>query len=189
MATTDLKPTVWRTMRVLANETRLRLLRAVLRSPGRCVRELALQAGVSPNLATIQLRHLQARGLIRAERVSRWVRYTADPDPLVVHAADILAAMRDALSGPRPNYKDVIACLTAYTHERRLRIAHALDHGVDGLPDLRVACAISEPALRRHLHKLARRRLATLAEGKWSPSAPPSGLAASLHAVVMADRR
>ena len=93
----SLNPTLWRTCRVLANEKRLLCLKAVLEQPGRSVGELAERVCISEALASELLRALQARGLIQANRQSRWVYYSPKPDPMVVDARPLLEVLRRGL--------------------------------------------------------------------------------------------
>lgn len=87
-------PTVWRTCRALMNERRLRCLAAVLDKPGIAVKEVAVETGLPQNQASMNLRMLQARGLITARRHGKWLRYDPEPDPLVEHANAMLKAIR-----------------------------------------------------------------------------------------------
>jgi DNA-binding transcriptional ArsR family regulator len=82
-------PTVWRTCRMSGNPHRLRGLKAVLEEPSSAVGEIAEQTRLSVCHASEYLRALQARGLIQASRVSRWMRYVARPDPLVAGISGI----------------------------------------------------------------------------------------------------
>ncbi len=70
-----LRPTLWRTCRVLASETRLDLLQHLFEQGELCVSELAAMTGVSPHNASTQLRALNARGLIARRREKQKVIY------------------------------------------------------------------------------------------------------------------
>ena len=170
-----LKPTLWRTCRALANARRLRILERLCTAGEQCVSQVAVACGVSVVQATQHLRGLQARGLLRVRRSSRWVFYTAAADPLVTQAAPALAAVRAAFARG-DGVRDLQAAFTAFTHERRIRIACALAAGPADVAALRARTGISAPALQRHLRKLRRRgvidaddrdrlRLARLAPG------------------------
>ena len=77
-----LHPTLWRTCRVLAGPTRLRLLRRVIARPGLTVQQLADAQDIGKSRASQELRRLQSRGLIQARRKSARVAYHPVPDPL-----------------------------------------------------------------------------------------------------------
>ncbi len=161
-------PTLWRTCRVLANAGRLRCLKVVLECPGSTVGDIAEHACVSEAVASEYLRALQARGLILACRESRWVRYTADPDPLVKGAARLLVALRRALLTEARSEADMIHTVTAFTHPRRLEIMKWLQC-VDGasIEGLSTHTQISVPALFRHLRKLKTRQRVSCCENLW----------------------
>jgi DNA-binding transcriptional ArsR family regulator len=161
-------PTLWRTCRVLANAGRVRCLKVVLGRPLSTVGEIARLAEVSETVASEHLRALQARGLIRARRESRWVRYSPDPDPLVKGARRLLAALRRALLVEDGTESAVIRTLTAFTHPRRLEILRRLQRVESALPEsLIVHTRISQPALSRHLGKLESRRLVACDGRHW----------------------
>ena len=183
----DLKPTLWRTMRVLANTRRLQLLAELFRNPPLCVSECAKCCGMPRVSTSVALRQLQARGLIRAERSSRWVRYRPVPDPLVAHAAAISAAMRTALGARNADLKSIARVSTAYTHERRIRIVRALATSPRTMDELAAICRISAPALFRHIDKLARRNVVHRDRNRVSLLPPANPLAAALLAAMQAD--
>ena len=180
---------MWRTLRVLANPARLGLLRDVCTRPSQCVNALAGRAGLGQPAATQHLRLLQARGLIRARRDSRWVFYTAEADPLVAHAPALLGAMQRALVKDRVALPAIAKAVTAFTHERRIRIVQAVVGGVDTPGRLAAACRISTAALARHLDKLERRGVLARGDGRVRLPPPATALAAALLAVVKADGR
>jgi DNA-binding transcriptional ArsR family regulator len=181
-----LVPTLWRTCRVLANPLRLRCLRVVIRCPGLTVKQIAAQAGLQEAVASLYLRQLQARGLIRAERVSRWVRYAAVADTSVVHAGAVVAGMRGMFRRRMRRPDETMRVLTAFTHPRRLAILRALPAcGARSAADLLSTTDMSEPALSRHLDKLERHGLLASTAAGWS-------LARHLHplaAVLLAETR
>ena len=187
MQTPDLKPTLWRTMRVLAHPRRLRLLAALFKDAPLCVSDCAKCCQMPRVSTSVALRQLQARGLIRAERVSRWVRYRPVPDPLVAHAAVIDAALRDALRPKTVDLSQTVKTITAFTHERRIRIVHALAGGPLTMDELSATCHISAPALIRHINKLLRRKVVHREAALVSLLPPANPLAAALLAAMQAD--
>lgn len=154
------QPTIWRTCRVLANANRLQCLQAVLIAPGATVGEVAEQCGIPHNQASICLRALQARGLIQSARESRWVRYYPQPDPIVPSASPILAGISRTLMTDKMPIRDILQCVTAFTHPRRLAmLALLLQRRSVALAEFSRTCHISLPALQRHLAKLQRRNM------------------------------
>jgi DNA-binding transcriptional ArsR family regulator len=174
------QPTIWRTCRVLANAHRLQCLQAVLSAPGSTVGEVAERCGFPHSQASAFLRALQARGLIQPARESRWVRYYPQPDPIVPSAGPILAGMGRALMTDKMPGRDVLRCLTAFTHPRRLTVLALLQQN-RSLPftELSGKSRVSPPALRRHLGKLQRRGMVAAGEDdSWTLLPPPTALAA-----------
>lgn len=66
--------------KVMANDTRLRLLHALARSAELCVTEMAAAVGMKPQAVSNQLQRLADRGILRAARCGNNIRYCiADP--------------------------------------------------------------------------------------------------------------
>jgi DNA-binding transcriptional ArsR family regulator len=63
-----LRPALWRTCRGIACESRLRLLWALFAQNELCVCAAAKQTGMGEAQASVQLRALNARGLISSRR-------------------------------------------------------------------------------------------------------------------------
>jgi len=178
---TSYHPTLWRTCRILAHVKRLACLKMIVECPSATVGEVAVGLRVPVNQASMFLRALQARGLISAQRQSRWVRYAPVPDPLVPEASCILKALRQALIVEKRPAADIKRDLTAFTHPRRLTILlHLFAASPVGFEELAAATRISRPALSRHLAKLALRQLIRYEDsGVWLAS-PPHRLSAAL---------
>lgn len=178
-------PTIWRTCRVLANRRRLACLRAVLQSPGSTVGEVAAAAVLPEDQASLCLRALQARGLLHGSRVSRWVHYYPAPDPLVPVAAPLLDAVRHALLKTRMGAPQIISCLTAFTHPRRLSILRTLLRGGQvSFTGLARAGQMSEAALFRHLMKLSVRGVVVEEDDKWALNPSPSALTRAFLSLI-----
>ncbi len=67
----SLRPTLWRTCRVLANRTRLKIYALLLRQPGQTVSAIAEQLKLPLPAASHYLRALEARGLLAVRRKGR----------------------------------------------------------------------------------------------------------------------
>jgi DNA-binding transcriptional ArsR family regulator len=177
---TPLSPTLWRTCRVLANASRLRVLKTVLDHGPACVGAIARAGGISEVSATQQLRLLQARGLLATVRQSRWVYYSAGADPAVEHAAPLLAALRQAFARGM-EAPDLLFALTAFTHPRRIALARILAAGPASVEEMSVRGGLSRVACYRHMDKLERRGFVKLGDGnRFQLVSPDSVFAAAL---------
>ncbi len=178
-------PTVWRTCRILANSHRLRCLKAVFEEPDSAVSEVAERMKLSVCHASEHLRALQARGLLRASRVSRWVRYAAAPDPLVEGSRLLVDALRQVLVVERQKEPALIRTLTAFTHPRRLAIlCLLLDRSPLYAEDIAAMTRMSLSAFSRHMNKLRLRGFTVCDAGKWSILKPCDSLAQTLLALI-----
>ena len=181
-------PTLWRTCRVLANKRRLQCLRAVLETPGATVGAIAALARLPQNQTSACLRTLQARGLLQAGRISRWVHYHPFADPLVPVAAPILSGLSRALLQEKMPCPKIIRSLTAFTHPRRLTILRLLQKNKRlSFSALARQSDISPAALARHLDKLKRREVVDESGGEWSLAARPSKLSGLFFRLIAAS--
>jgi DNA-binding transcriptional ArsR family regulator len=152
MAGALLNPTLWRTCRILAGATRVRMLRLVMASPGLTVTEMAGRLRIGLSRASQELRRLNSRGLLAATRAGSEVRYRLSPDPQVADAGVLTAAIRAGLraSGVAPDaaFLRIASC---FTHPRRLAIVRELLKGPRAVAVLRHGTGIPLRALKRHL--------------------------------------
>ena len=163
----SLKPTLWRTCRVLASPVRLRMLRVLFRDGEMTVSAVAGKVGISCILASYYLRALGARGLLASRRKGRWVYYRPAGDPSVHGADELLRALRKALKNGQKPIDAAFRHATAFTHPRRIEIARALADKPLPVASLVRRTRISRFALQRHLVKLLRRGLVKEKEGYW----------------------
>ena len=163
-----LTPTLWRTCRVLAGETRLRLLRQVVKHPGQTVTGLADAVDIKLSRASQELRRLQSRGLIQAERNRNTVKYFPVSDPLVATAKPLLDSMKAAFARPHPASDALaIGIATALSHPRRIAILTELRKGPRHFDELKAAVHVPAVSLHRHLRLLQRLDLARQAQKTW----------------------
>lgn len=169
-------PTLWRTCRVLAGETRLRLFRLVVTEPGQTVTALAHAADIKISRASQELRRLQSRGLIRAKRERNTVKYLPVSDPLVPVAKPLLTAMKSAFAHPQsaPD-SHAIEIATALSHPRRIAIIQELLKAPQDFNTLRTAVHIPSVSLYRHLELLQHLNLVRQTRRIWGfiPNAHP----------------
>ncbi|MEN8255103.1 MAG: metalloregulator ArsR/SmtB family transcription factor [Verrucomicrobiota bacterium] len=151
-----LRPTLWRTCRVLASETRLDLLRHLFEQGELCVSELAALTGISPHNASTQLRALNARGLIAPRHEKQKVIYRAEANEDLDDAPALLKAVRDAFAKQTPR-RTVFHLCTGFTNERRVALVRILSAGPQTFGELRSCTGMSGSALALHLDKLSAR--------------------------------
>ncbi len=177
----DLKPTLWRTCRVLANRRRLQIFKFLLGREAATVTDVAEGIDLGLSIASMYLRALNARGLLAAARVGPFVLYRIRPNPSVVGADRIVTALRYAFERDDQSIDAVFRDLTAFTHPRRIAIVHCLRprramHHIE----LRRLCGISLRAMERHLDKLEKRGLVTRDDDLVKYRRPASRLAKHL---------
>lgn len=76
------------TFKMLANDSRLRILHALARAGELCVTELATAVAMSPQAVSNQLQRLTDRKVVAARRDGLFVYYRLD-DPCVVELLDL----------------------------------------------------------------------------------------------------
>jgi predicted transcriptional regulator len=122
-----LNPTLWRTCRMLAGASRIHLLRCLDESPGRNVSELAEAVGLGLPAASQELRRIQSRGFLQAERHKASLVYRFGADPQVLSADPLLKAVRASLArrGPQADAR-IQAIARAFAHPKRLTLLNSL---------------------------------------------------------------
>ena len=146
----DLNPTLWRTCKMLAGKTRVRLLRQLHAHPGQSVSSLGKRVGIHQPAASQELRRIQSRGLLQAEHRGSSLIYRTAADPQVSTAAPLLKAIQSALSGlPPERDEDMCAIATGLSHERRIRILRALISGPHSPLDLQYTLHIPAQPFRK----------------------------------------
>jgi DNA-binding transcriptional ArsR family regulator len=172
----ELKPTLWRTCRALANRRRLGILRHLLAHPDSSVSEVAAACRLRLPAASQYLRALNARGLLAASRSGPTVRYRVEPDPLVPIARPLTDVLRSAIAGTGSDLRAVFRTLTAFTHPRRLSLVSELQKGPATRPQLASRCGMSQEAAGRHLRKLRDRRFVQCCGGRYAAKRPRTRL-------------
>ncbi len=172
-----LNPTLWRTCRVLAGPTRLKLLRQILLVPDQGVTRLAETVEISESRASQELRRLQSRGLVQAVRCGRGVRYRPIPDPQVASAKPLLLAMRTALA-PSTEEADleIIGIARAFSHTSRLHLVQVLLSGPCSAEALQKLIGASRRSTCRHLAILEEGSVVCQAGGIWDVAPNPHPL-------------
>ena len=158
---TELRPTLWRTARALANAERLRLFRRIVEAdeaPG--VVALADAVHLAPSTVSAYLRSLNARGLVGVDRKAAFVFYNLRTDRSLPVAAAVQRALRDRVrSTPLPDdWTDApVRLFRAFAHPRRLLLLRLLLAAQELDDDaLRAQSGLCPSALQRHLAVLLR---------------------------------
>jgi len=151
-----LRPTFWRTCRAIAHKTRLRLLWEIFKGNNLCVTDLGRAIGISEPTASIQLRTLSSRGLIRPVRGKLNIIYHPEANSELEHVEKLLNALRYSFE-TGISFETVIHQTTGFTHLRRILIVRALSTSAKTFGELMEETGIAPPALARHLKKLEAR--------------------------------
>lgn len=176
-----LNPTLWRTCRMLAGAARVKLLRELHVRPGRGVTDLARAVGIGTSDASQELRRIQSRGLLQAERRGPFVFYRLGADPQVASAAPLLRALRATLARTRKTQDPEIARIArGLAHPRRIAIAQALRRSPLRPGQLRAEVGLATSTARPHLAKLAAAGLVKRTGDWWMPAVPAHPLAKAL---------
>ena len=157
----QLNPTLWRTCRVLAGPTRIKFLRQIHDHPGQNVSALAECVQIGVSAASQDLRRIQSRGLLQADRKGPLLIYRMGADPQVPSAAPLLKALRKTFESFSPEQDEqMISIATGLSHPRRIAIAKIVMTSPIRVTSLRLAMQMSPCPMHHHLK--------TLAAGGWT---------------------
>jgi predicted transcriptional regulator len=155
MSTKPLSPTLWRTCRMLAGKTRIRLLRHIEEHPGQSVSERAKALDIGISDASQELRRIQSRGLLQVENRGARVIYRLGADPLVYSAAPILQALRTALSHRHAEADEQIRAIAkGLGHRKRIALIQSLRNSPKNSYALHQDLQIPYGSLHLHLQAL-----------------------------------
>jgi len=174
-----LKPTLWRTCRVLANRTRLRVFGLLVRESAQTVSAVAWRLQLPLPMASQSLRALEARGLLTVRRVGRRVQYGLNTTTGGA-APELVPPLRAAFRRGPSAMNSIFRLATAFTHPRRIEIYRVLETQPGNLGQVRAATRISAPALLRHLEKLKARGFVARRRGIYSTTTPRAGFGRAL---------
>jgi DNA-binding transcriptional ArsR family regulator len=178
-AQTSLHPTLWRTCRVLANRTRLRIFALLASESPQTVSSVALKLELSLPVASQYLRALEARGLCSVRRAGRRVEYRTNVAGAVA-GSDLVEPLRSALKGGGVSVESVFRLCTAFTHPRRVEIFRTLTVETRTFQQLQAVTWISSSALLRHLGKLEARGFVACHQGAYSAKSEAHSFAHAL---------
>lgn len=173
MSNEQLHPTLWRTCRVLASTTRLRLLAQLARKQPQSVSELAEQLALTLPVASQALRALESRGLLKARRIRRRVEYRILASDDAGSIADLVFALQKTLRQTMDSTEEIIRLATGFTHPSRIEIYRSLQAQPLTQEQIQVATRVSFQAMFRHLRKLVSRGYVVAAGNKYQTATHP----------------
>jgi len=187
MTTTQpLRPSLWRTCRVIANRNRLRIFGCLVRQPDQTVSAIARRLQLSVPVASQYLRALESRGLLTVRRVGSRVYYRISAGEAPVAIQPLVAALRHAFERSPNPVEFIFKQATAFTHPRRVAIYQAVDHGAQTVDDLHARLRISRFAAARHLAKLEARKFVAVREDACVAVQTQNEVARALAKIAMA---
>jgi len=178
------QPTLWRTCRVLANETRLRLLAQLARKQPQSVSELAQQMSLTLPVASQSLRALESRGLLQVRRIHRWVEYRLPAPGDAGSLDDLMAALQAILRQNPDATEQVMKLATGFTHPARIEIFRSLRGGPRTQAQIQSATQLSFQALARHLRKLISRGYVHLQGETYQQVSQPDNIGRALSSLI-----
>ena len=182
---TELRPTLWRTARALANPDRLNLMRLVANAKGaKGVVDLANEANIPIPTASLYLRALNARGLISVVRSGPFVYYGTGSDRSLPVAITIQSSFRNLFALkklPRDWTARLLPLLKAYSNPRRELIVQIIGARQPiRYVELHQRAGICETSFLRHLGiLLAAGIIIRNPDGSYSLAKPANSLAAA----------
>ena len=191
MKNIELRPTVWRTVRALLNESRLHLLRIIWISKGRkTVSDLARDVGLSVSTTSTYLRALNARGIISVSRNGSYVRYSNGTDRSLPEAQAIQDAFGNMFSRTAALSEDwakvLIQKLRAYSHPRRIAIIQCIaKKNAIGFVEISKSVGIPQMSLFRHICVLQSSGLIAESEKGYSLAASDNDVESVLRKLVV----
>lgn len=175
----SLRPTLWRTCRIIAGETRLQCLWNLFEKGELCVTEISDATGISPQNATTQLRALNSRGLITFRRQSMMVIYRAEANQAIDNAPELLQVLKESWERSM-SFETIIRMATALTHERRIEVIRALNESRKTFSELLNSTSMTASALARHLKKLEKRGFVKKTDKRYAIAHPGNSLGRTL---------
>lgn len=153
---------------MLANKTRLRIIRELCARPDQRVSDIARRLGMSLSLASQSLRALNARGLLFARRSGPLVYYRPCANKSIPNSVRLLRAILKTFANDKNPVENIFQYSTAFTHPRRIIIIKTLWKSPMQLEELSLKSNIPSRAISRHLRKLMVRGFLQRADRKYS---------------------
>lgn len=182
-----LQPTLWRTCRVLANKTRLRIIRELYKHPNQMVSDIAHRLNLSLSLTSQSLRALNARGLILARRTGRFVYYRPSANQSIPYSVLLLKAILKTFANDKNPEQNIFQYSTAFTHPRRILIIKTLGKIPMLQEEIAFETNIPISAVGRHLRKLVVRGFIKRADCRYACAVPQHEFAQLLQRLARYD--
>ena len=178
-------PSLWRTCRMLTGRIRLALFRLLCESPGLNVSQLAHAANIGKSDASQELRRIQSRGLLQANRIGPFVYYRLVADPQAPSAAPLLNALRLSMCRPPPQpEEDIRRIARGLSCPRRVALARFLARQSSSLPDLESALGFPHSRLWAHLSLLQKAGFLRTTSSRLAFQPPPLPLGRALARLI-----
>jgi len=179
---------LWMTCRVISNETRLHLLKLILKDPSQRVKDLAAETGLTPSATSTQLKRLCEEYLISAHRTGLTVHYSFGSEYAPAHILLLQAALKKTLSAGVP-YQSIIRQATGCTHQRRIELIQRIATAPSSIEELVQTSRMSSSAVARHIQKLAARDYIVFKDGRYQSTKPAGHLALTLSKIIIQASR
>ncbi|HXJ57196.1 MAG TPA: helix-turn-helix domain-containing protein [Candidatus Dormibacteraeota bacterium] len=170
---------------MLANHKRLQIFKRLLHEPGQNVTEIARQLRLPLAVASQYLRALESRGLLKAQRRGRRVRYQVANAVAGTAVAPLLRALRRTFERDAKTIPAVFHLLTAFTHPRRIELYQTLTGRAQTVKQLQVKRRMSARAVTRHLKKLEGRSLIVFRLGTYAVKRPRGEIRRALASMAL----
>jgi len=152
----------------------------LVRKPGQTVSSVAQRLRQPLPVTSQYLRALEARGLLKAQRIGRRVKYRPNSTTSPGNAAALVEALRKTYQREIRPVETIFRLATAFTHPRRLEIFRALQAGPRTMQQIQAVTHISAWAMGRHLRKLESRGFVNSRDGIYAMAHRPDSLGRQL---------
>ena len=153
----ELRPSLWRTCRVLANRRRLRIFSFLIDHPEATVSAIAKGINVPLSSTSKALRLLESRSLLMAKRSGSFVRYSVAGHNRTGRHGGLTTTLKEAFENHPGRVNAVFSLVAVFTQPLRIEIFNALRGQPQSFEQVRIATGVSSRALDRHLQKLESR--------------------------------
>jgi DNA-binding transcriptional ArsR family regulator len=180
---TIVPPTLWRTCRIIANESRLKLLREIFELPRKDVSTLAASVGLTLGSTSNQLTLLCNEGFITPHRRGQQVLYDGVIPYAPLHIKKLQAALKKELLSESPLHT-IYREATGLSHQRRVELIRRLSKSPRSMEQLLTETVMSYSALSRHLKKLIARGYVSSSAKQYRLETPSGTLAKTLIQII-----
>lgn len=163
----------------------MRLLRLLYKRPGMTVTEMANELGIGVSDTSQELRRIQSRGFLRADRLGVFVYYHLQADPQVPSAAPLIGAVTLTLKMVPPEHDDkILTTAFGLAHPRRIAILRELLNGPQKCSSLAYHLGWQAYTLNHHLRIMGKAGFTLREQAKVIANRPALPLAVALIKLV-----